>query len=48
MSLQADDKVAFEDIPVLGVGPMPPSRHDSSLHLCVPVLFLDVVVLPHV
>ena len=42
-SLQADGKVAFEDIPVFGVHR--PACHDRSLYLFVLVLFLDAVVL---
>ena len=41
LSLQADGKVAFEDIPVFGV--CRPACHDSSLYLCVLVLFLEAV-----
>ena len=37
LSLQADGKVAFEDIPVFGV--CRPACHDSSLYLFVLVLF---------
>ena len=43
MSLQADGKVAFEDIPVFGV--CRPACHDSSLYLFVLVLFFDAVAL---
>ena len=43
LSLQADGKVAFEDIPVFGV--CRPACHDSSLYLFVLVLFLEAVVL---
>ena len=43
MSLQADGKVAFEDIPVFGV--CRPSCHDSSLYRFVLVLFLEAVAL---
>ena len=43
LSLQADDKVAFEDIPVFSV--CHPACHDSSLYLFVLVLFLEDVVL---
>ena len=46
LSLQADGKVAFEDIPVFGV--CRPACHDSSLHLVVLVLFLEAVVLSQV
>ena len=46
LSLQADGKVAFEDIPVFGV--CRPACHDSSLYLFVLVLFLDTVVLSQV
>ena len=42
LSLQADGKVAFEDIPVFGV--CRPAGHDSSLYLFVLVLFLEAVV----
>ena len=45
LSLQADGKVAFEDIPVFGV--CRPACHDSSLYLFVLVLFLEAVVLSH-
>ncbi len=38
LSLQADGKVAFEDIPVFGV--CRPACHDSSLYLFVLVIFL--------
>ena len=38
LSLQAEGKVTFEDIPVFGV--CGPACHDSSLHLFVLVLFL--------
>ena len=41
--LQADDNVAFEDVPVFGV--CRPACHDSSLYLFVLVLFLEAVVL---
>ena len=44
--LQADGKVAFEDISVFGV--CHPACHDSSLYLFVLVLFLDAVVLSQV
>ena len=43
LSLQADGKVAIEDIPVFGV--CRPACHDSSLYLFVLVLFLEAVVL---
>ena len=43
LSLQADGNVAFEYIPVFGVGR--PACHDSSLYLFVLVLFLEAVVL---
>ena len=43
LSLQADGKVACEDIPVFGV--CRPACHDSSLYLFVLVLFLEAVVL---
>ena len=46
MSLQADGKVAFEDVPVFGV--CHPACHDSSLYLFVLVLFLEAVVLSQV
>ena len=46
MSLQADGKVAFEDIPVFGV--CRPACHDPSLYLFVLVLFLEAVVLSQV
>ena len=42
MSLQADGKVAFEDVPVFGV--CRTACHDSSLYLFVLVLFLEAVV----
>ena len=45
-SLQADGKVAFEDIPVLGI--CRPACQDSSLYLFVLVLFLEAVVLSQV
>ena len=41
LCLQADGKVAFEDIPVFGVDR--PACHDSSLYLFVLVLFLEAV-----
>ena len=43
LSLQADGKVAFEDIPVFGI--CRPACHDSLLYLFVLVLFLEAVVL---
>ena len=46
LSLQADGKVAFEDIPLFGV--CRPACHDSSLYLFVMVLFLEAVVLSQV
>ena len=46
LSLQADVKVAFEDIPVFSV--CRPACHDSSLDLFVLVLFLEAVVLSQV
>ena len=46
LSLQADDKVAFEDIPVFDV--CHSACHDSSLYLFVLVLFLEAVVLSQV
>ena len=46
LSLQADGKVAFEDIPVFGV--CRPACYDYSLYLCVLVLFLEAVALSHV
>ena len=46
LSLQADDKVAFEDVPVFGV--CRPACHDSSLYLFVLVLFFEAVVLSQV
>ena len=46
MSLHADVKVAFEDIPVFGV--CRPACHEYSLYLFVLVLFLDAVVLSQV
>ena len=46
LSLQADGKVAFEDIPVFGI--CRPACHDSSLYLFVLVLFLETVVLSQV
>ena len=46
LSLQADDKVAFEDIPVFSV--CRPACHDYSLCLFVLVLFLEAVVLSQV
>ena len=41
MTLRADGKVAFEDIPVFGI--CRPACHDSSLYLFVLVLFLEAV-----
>ena len=46
LSLQADGKVAFENIPVFGV--CRPACHDSSLYLFVLVLFLEAVMLSQV
>ena len=46
LSLQADGKVAFEDIPVFGI--CRPACHDSSLYLFVLVLILEAVVLSQV
>ena len=46
LSLQADGKVAFEDIPVFGV--CRPACHDYSLYLFVLVLFLEAVALSQV
>ena len=46
LSLQADGKGAFEDIPLFGV--CRPACHDSSLYLFVLVLFLEAVVLSQV
>ena len=46
MSLQADSKVAFEDIPVFGI--CRPACHESSLYLFVLVLFLEAAVLSQV
>ena len=46
LSLQADGKVAFEDIPVFGI--CRPACHNSSLYLFVVVLFLEAVVLSQV
>ena len=43
LSLQADGKVAFEDITVFGV--CRPACHDSSLYFFVLVLFLEAEVL---
>ena len=40
--LQADGKVAFEDVPVIGV--CRPACHDYSMYIFVLVLFLDAVV----
>ena len=46
LSLQADSKVAFEDVTVFGV--CCSACHDSSLYLFVLVLFLEAVVLSQV
>ena len=46
LSLQADGKIPFEDIPVIGV--CRPTCHDSSMYLFVLVLFLEVVALSQV
>ena len=46
MSLQADGKVAFEEIPMFGV--FRRACHDSSLYLLVLVLFLEAAVLSQV
>ena len=46
LSLQADGKVAFEDIPVFSI--CRPACHDSSLYLFVLVIFLEAVVLSQV
>ena len=46
LSLQADGKVAFEDIPVFGV--CRPACHDSSLYVLVLVLFREAVMFSHV
>ena len=46
LSLQADGKVAFEDIPVFGV--CRPACHDSALYLFVLFIFLEAVVLSQV
>ena len=46
MSLQANGKDAFEDIPVFGV--CRPASHDSSLYHFVLILFLEAVVLSQV
>ena len=46
MSIHADGKFAFEDVPVCGV--CRPACHDSSLYLFVLVLFLEAVVLSQV
>ena len=51
MSLRRDGrpKVAFEAIPVFGVGPIcRPACHKSSLYLLVMALFLEAVALPQV
>ena len=44
MSLQADGKVAFQDVPVFCV--CRPACHGSSLYIFVLVIFLDAVVCP--
>ena len=44
MSIQADDNVAFEEIPVFGI--CHPACHDSSFYLFVLVLFFDAVGCP--
>ena len=46
MSLQADGKFAFDDIPVFGV--CRPACRDSSLYLLVLVVFLDAAMLSRV
>ena len=46
LSLRADGKDAFEDIPMSDV--CRPACHDSSLYLFVLVIFLDAVVLSRV
>ena len=46
MSLQADGKAAFEDIPVFGI--CRTACHDSSLYLFALVIFLEAVMLSHV
>ena len=46
LSLQADDKVSFEDIPVFGV--CHSACQDSSLYLFVLVIFIEAVVLSQV
>ena len=46
LSLQADDKVVFEDILVFGV--CRPACHGSTLSLFVLVIFIEAVVLSHV
>ena len=46
MSLQADGKVAFEDVLVFGV--CRPACHDSSLYLFALVILFEVVVLSQV
>ena len=46
LSLQADGKVAFEDIPVVSV--CRPACHDSSSYLFVLVILLEAVVLSQV
>ena len=47
LSLQADGKVAFEDIPVFS-GVCRPTCHDSSWYIFVLVIFLEAVVLSQV
>ena len=46
LSLQADGKFAFDDIPAFGV--FHPACRDSSLYLFVLVLFIEAVVLSQV
>ena len=46
MSLQADDKVSFKDIPVFDV--CRPDCHDSSLYPFILVIFINAVVLSQV
>ena len=46
LSLRADGKVAYEDIPVFGV--CRPACHDYALYLFVLVLFLEAVALSQV
>ena len=46
MSLQVDDKAAFEEMPVFGLWLQ--AYHDSSLYLFVLVLFIEAEVLPQV